>query len=119
MREIKFRQWLKGFKKFHYFEFTEGHCEGVVSASLNEDIIMQYTGFKDKNGKLIFEGDIVGDQSFYDDKTLWKGIVYWHDKLACWYVKCTKSNTIQALHDNEFTLLEVIGDVYTNPELLK
>lgn len=55
MRELKFRQWLSDFNKFHYFCFSEGHCDGVVSCNLSQDPIMQYTGLKDKNGIEIYE----------------------------------------------------------------
>lgn len=64
-REIKFRGWLKDEKRIISFEEigNEGYSHGGLSLKEhleNDDyILMQYTGLKDKNGKEIYESDIV------------------------------------------------------------
>jgi len=58
MREIKFRAWDDTSKEMHFFRFGEqSSCDGTYQK--NTMPLMQYTGLKDKNGKEIYEGDIV------------------------------------------------------------
>jgi uncharacterized phage protein (TIGR01671 family) len=79
---------------------------------INIESIMQYTGLKDKNDKEIYEGDIVE----------WKGerfkVSYKQDKHYIGYIATkddTKLSYIHIWYDN----IEIIGNIYENPDLLK
>jgi len=73
--------------------------------------LMQYTGLKDSKGVEIYEGDIVKFGSI--DSMPYKGSVEMRN--GCWTAKINdRQNMILAQH-----ILEVIGNLYMNPELIK
>jgi uncharacterized phage protein (TIGR01671 family) len=127
MRTIKFRAWDKEELSFIYAEpvygfFPSLHMEletkGMEDRYGN---IEQFTGLFDKNGKEIFEGDIIyyiglkGYQAEYHVKCS----VVWDEKQARWsiYGKIPSHGTSRALKDWN-SKSEVIGNIYENPELL-
>jgi uncharacterized phage protein (TIGR01671 family) len=117
MRELKFRAWDTAKKEWIAKDF-DIMGEVMMSGQLfdrrveefNDVEVMQYTGLKDKNGKEIYEGDIIG----FDEKE-WGGkdnihIVSWDDKDGSW------SWGGGVTSDMEWR--EVIGNIYENPGLL-
>lgn len=83
--------------------------EELYNILLNEVELMQYTGLKDKNGVEIYEGDIVRHAT---DEGVYK--IIFED--GGFYVKNLFEYDFQTI--NEYPL-EVIGNIYENPELLK
>lgn len=88
--------------------------DGTVFAMKFRNIeLMQSTGFKDKNGKEIFEGDIVKPVSF----TRWVGCVEYLPDQAAFAINSRRESLIFL---NQFARgVETLGNIYENPELLK
>lgn len=97
MRDIKFRAWNKKEKKMYFDVLHNIGFDGIV---------MQYTGLKDKNGIEIYESDIL----LAKDKTAEKPYKFVVEWMHCGF------NLYAYPHDIE---IEVIGNKYENPELLK
>jgi hypothetical protein len=116
MREIKFRCWDKIEKKMWIPIINEKGipCKKhpltrllIVMDGELLDPIMQYTGLKDKNGKEIYEGDIVKNSSGE------LGEIKWINKISSFEVDMFILGR-QCMQDN----LEIIGNIYEDPELL-
>ena len=94
MREIKFRAWDKAEKKMlfgadPFVIDVWGSNESIFAEPHKREncIFEQYTGLKDKDGKEIYEGDIVEeDIDFNSDMAdgTFRYRVYWDDSLLCW-----------------------------------
>ena len=152
MREIKFRCWDKTARKMRqvieivfnagmYYDtndntvkliWVKGHDIidnkdiALEREHKNEYILMQYTGLKDKNGKEIYEGDII-DFS-YDmfvgnfNTFVAKGIVVFEE--GAFYVQCLENEGLTKdesylLYTINIDTIKIIGNIYENPELLE
>ena len=122
-REIKFRG--KNYEnKWKYGDLVQekwGQGKAIMikkettAWSVLEDTVGQYTGLHDKNGKEIYEGDIVVDK---EDEVM--GEITWNEEEASFYFSILYENgTYEEEKLNDWaSVLEVIGNIYDNPELL-
>ena len=141
MREIKFCAWDSLNKSWNPIILIASNGAVYMSTSRQGDgeveirgpvktdhlHIIQYTGLKDKNGIELREGDIlkavhfsVGSKKYY-----YRHVVRWRDKFMQWYC-----DSINAKDENDGCCplyihlkynpeMEIIGNIYSNPELLK
>ena len=77
----------------------------------------QCTGLRDKNGSLIFEGDIVIPVINEDNYRNRKIVVWNHQKLLYSFYHERVPSTVQAYHEH-WGGVEIIGNIHDNPELL-
>lgn len=124
MRKIKFRAWDKENEKM--MKVSSLHLENKeISVKENGTFhlfrmqdLMQYTGLKDKNGKEIYEGDIVLIK--LDETSTWHKTVVGFKKGAFIANLIDKEDYVYIFHHG-FTSddFEIIGNVYENKNLLE
>lgn len=135
-RPIKFRAWDKDNKRWlrhndpqHMIPprypatiwDSETDFTFQLTTMLFDIVLCQFTGLHDKNGKEIWEGDVVADADKYDtgeDVSRW--VVVYRDG-SFWFQNPRDSrnrNTFDWLKDNDCWNEKVIGNIYENPELL-
>ena len=110
MQELKFRAYVKSIR---YYTYDVQDRVDMYDWFNNPDIIIeQYTGLKDKNGKEIYEGDIVVN-TYYDDGEMYK--VLWVDDSVAFGMESLDDMELYKL---PLESLEVVGNIHENPELL-
>lgn len=124
MRKIKFRAWNESSKTMTtpYLWINNENMAGQRLVDAPTHQLMQFTGLHDKNGREIYEGDIVKAHSFVFDggegDLCFTGVVtFTHD--FCFGIKADRSTYafFETSHFEE-PCIEVIGNIHETPELL-
>ena len=131
MREIKFRSWVKRTEAAPSINMMRYESNSTLFQWEADGVsmeLMQYTGLKDKNGKEIYEGDIVTtDEDNVNiieyGYTYPERIVKWCEEYCAWefyYLDGRRQGSGNCFYKTVLeNLYEVIGNIYQNPELLQ
>jgi len=140
MRDIRFRAWDKADGQMYYaiedgiifedessYEFR--HFLTPRADDYHKWEIMQYTGLKDKNGKEIYEGDVVKcvymdeDKGWYSKTPIEKGKVYfdtyWGVKFDCSDFTQRTAEFWKCADENDIRDIEIIGNIFENENYLQ
>lgn len=139
MRELKFRVWDKNDNTMK--KEVRGYWDllidmnGVLHKSMRTSfdvvlisvnfqdalVIQQYTGLKDKNGKEIYEGDVCAYQGYDVNRELFieKIKIYFCDYIECEHHISEFIGSGFCFNGRRPEELEVIGNIYENPDLLE
>ena len=115
MREILFRGKRIDNDEWVYGDLVRIGNKSYITHCVDPDTVGQYTGLTDKNGKKIFEGDIVVVP--LSGKSA-KGIVEYFKTDICGFVVITQPEYSNYVLQKNSTY-EVIGNIHDNPELLE
>ena len=88
------------------------------TCSFDDIILMQFTGLFDKNGKEIFESDIV-EWEHKDTGQLVRGIVKYDTELGFWGMTDVRFNDLKPIGYLANQRVTVLGNIYENQELLE
>ena len=126
MREIKFRAWLKEkkemidnarpdffCKQLHYLRGNSAGGQDVLGVSTEDIELMEYTGLKDKNGKEIYEGDILFES--FGEK--YYKVVFENGSFRAEFEGDFEEHSFDLI-DVVAQGCEIVGNIYENPELL-
>ena len=137
MREILFKakrkdngEWVEGYYRadpdldthyicgWNYYASENGLEREPFEEEINPDTLCQYTGFTDKNGKKIWENDILKanlDESYPENITYIK--ILWNECRFC--VNENYSTDIWTLEKWDAEHFQVCGNIFDNPDLLE
>ena len=124
MRTLKYRVYIKHWGNSENDELVypkEGtlytYLEVFESGGFKDAVFQQFTGLLDKNGKEVYEGDLL--EFAYTDNKKFVGKVEYEEKFAC-FVAAT-GNAFETFSDlaDYTSSFKVVGNIFENPELIK
>ena len=132
MRDILFRaqrvdnkEWVYGwvYKECGLtYIFEDRQTESLLNKNICYEVIPetvgQFTGLKDKNGVIIFEGDVLGKVNNHNIPEVY-GIVEYDDELSAFIIQKTNGGFEVLGYYDMLTKLEIFGNEFDNPELLE
>ena len=132
-REIRFRVWDEDYKKmvypigidwetkkpniiYRYWTNDKKNIGSKIGMPVHKElsVLMQYTGLKDKNGKEIYEGDVVNGAIFGSSYSLGQVLMWCGEWLV---YPLARIEGMASVYDQKH-FLEVVGNIHENPELL-
>ena len=123
-REIKFRAWDKENKKMAQVSRID-FGPGGIKYLVDDSVLLEYTGLHDKNGREIYENDILKVTS--EDGESYVAAVKWFgdegypafDLAGIPATWCYESNALATIFESGVETCEVIGNIFENTEMLE
>lgn len=128
-REILFKakridngEWVEGQYAYTANPLTEDGkpikhliCNGtnIFNDLIDPETLCQYTGLTDKNGKKIWENDILRNEKGNI------GVAQWFEEHAAFMIWNKTKHYVCYLAENDFSEIEIAGNIFDNPELLE
>lgn len=111
MRKLKFRAWDTNVNKFLYWDFLKTKIANFFDTDFL--VVQEFTGMQDKNGKEIYEGDIV---RIFNNNTVFLEVQFRNQYVGGWILFHNKLKGELSLGVRSSMDIEVVGNIFENPQ---